>query len=339
MGTRVIQIGVGGRGKSWRESILGRADLEMACLVDIADEPLIQAREEFGLSEAALFRDYKMAFAEADADVALVVTPPFNHREIIELALESGMSVMTEKPLAATMEDCKAIVRAGKEAGKMIMVAQNYRFRPFIRAANKAIAQGAIGRLSHAVCSFRMNPDWGPFRKAMDHPMLIEMAIHHFDMARCILGRDPVSIHATSWNTAWTWFHGHPAVTATIMMDGNLPLIYEANATSQGALTDWNGSWRFEGEKGAFYIEREKMWIVRDNGKPEPVEYDDPNLDDPAAKRVVNINDMWDEFFAAQARERACECSAEDNLKSIGLVFAAIDSSADGELKRIADYL
>ena len=77
----------------------------------------------------------------------LLVSPPSTHRPLAETALAAGRHVISEKPLAPTLEDAAAIVSAARAHGRVAMVAQNYRFRRQPRALAALLRDGSLGEL------------------------------------------------------------------------------------------------------------------------------------------------------------------------------------------------
>ena len=87
------------------------------------------------------------------------------------------------------------------------MVSQKGRFHPWVRRFREAVQRQEVGPISHLTLHYRAALfRWGAsgFRHTMDDPLLVEMSIHHFDLIRALLGRDPVDVAGASWNTPWS---------------------------------------------------------------------------------------------------------------------------------------
>jgi len=130
-------------------------EVEHVALVDTNPENLAAAVEMLGFEKRRAFAHHGVAFDSVEADFVLIVVPPFHHKEVALSALRHGLHVLTEKPMADTMEASHAIVKGAQMAGRRLMVSQNYRFRPWIRTARQVLEQGRLGRLSHVTVSFR----------------------------------------------------------------------------------------------------------------------------------------------------------------------------------------
>ncbi len=328
---KCVQVGVGGFGNRWLDAIGSTESVRHEALVDINDDALKRALEKTGLGRDRAYRSYEEAFAKVDADFALIVVPPFIHEDVAEAAFEQGLHVLTEKPMAHGMEAAKRMVNRAREKGLTLMVSQNYRFRRWIRSARRFLESGELGRVSHACVSFRLNPDWGPFRKKMDDVLLIEMSIHHFDMMRYLLGKDATAIFARTWNPEWSWFKGDCAAAINIDMEGT-PVLYEGSSVAFGGHTGWNGEWRIECERGSLdYDGRGLLTSSHFQNGRRSIEL----LDMPVEDQEYSLR----EFGASIVECRDPETSGLDNLKSLAMVFAALKSKSTGGCVALADLL
>ena len=134
MPQRVIHVGIGTFGKRWcREFLKQNVDdhtIKVVALVDIDPKNLEYGRAQLGLPESACFTDAREAFGKVSADFCTVVVPPNLHEAIIDLAIEFGLDVLCEKPIADSMEGSVRIARKIKQAGRKMAVTMSHRFRP-----------------------------------------------------------------------------------------------------------------------------------------------------------------------------------------------------------------
>ncbi len=328
---RCIQVGVGGFGSRWLDAIGSTDSVEHAALVDISDDALKRALGKTELGPASTYKSYSKAFEKVDADFALVVVPPFHHEEVATSALDHGLHVLTEKPMAHEMDSAKRMVEASEHKELTLMVSQNYRFRAWIRSARAFLEAGKLGRASHAYVSFRLNPDWGPFRQKMDDVLLIEMSIHHFDMMRYLLDADATTIFARTWNPPWSWFKGDCAAAINIDMEGT-PILYEGSSVAFGHHTGWNGEWRIECQRGSLdFDERDGLSCNHFEKGGKSIEL--------SKMPVENQEYSLLEFESSLRKGRPPETNGFDNLKSMAMVFAALQSKSTKKPVNVADLL
>jgi UDP-N-acetylglucosamine 3-dehydrogenase len=91
------------------------------------------------------FGSYEAALASRQIDVVLVATPPASHLELTLKALEQGKHVIVEKPPFLRSADFDAVQEAAERAGRQVMVAENYYYKPLARTLRQVLAAGEIG--------------------------------------------------------------------------------------------------------------------------------------------------------------------------------------------------
>jgi predicted dehydrogenase len=168
--------------------------------------------------------------------------------------------------------------------------------------------------------------------------MLVEMSIHHFDLIRALLGRDPVDVFGTSWNAPWSGFRGDVAAALRFTMDDGTPVLYEAYCRSSGDLTSWYGDVRAECADGAVTMVYPHLYLARRGATQELVAA--PRTD------LLRVGELQEgqtaalaEFLDATDAGRKPESGGAENLVSVAMVFAAADACRTGERRRIAEYL
>ncbi|MEZ4499212.1 MAG: Gfo/Idh/MocA family oxidoreductase [Thermomicrobiales bacterium] len=114
---RLIVVGLGSFGPGWARLVHATPEVELAAVVEPMDERRNTVAAELGLAPDQAQRDLATALLEVDADAVIVVTPPQTHLDVARVAIEQGKPVLVEKPLAATMDDARAIVALAEEAG------------------------------------------------------------------------------------------------------------------------------------------------------------------------------------------------------------------------------
>src|SRR5204862_2243746 len=128
------------------------------------------------------------------------LTTPDSHYAVTTRALRSGLHVIGEKPMAATMSQARKMVQTSEVTKKLYMVSQSRRWEKAHESVRDTIASGAIGQLTTINCDFFMAAHFGGFRDEMPSPVILNMAIHHFDMARMFSGKNAISVYAEVFN-------------------------------------------------------------------------------------------------------------------------------------------
>lgn len=338
----ILQIGAGGYGATWLPTVLGAAGrAAYAGLVDVDEAALAAAGDRAGLPPEQRFRSLETALARVDPEIVLCVVPPAHHEAVIVPALARGRHVLTEKPIADTLAATRRIVAAARASWGSLMVAQKGRYHPWVRRFHQELTAGTIGRLNHVTLHYRAPLfHWGAsgFRHRMADPLLVEMSIHHFDLLRALLGRDAVEVSGRSWNWAWSGFAGDVAASLVFTMAGGLPVVYEANCISSGDLTSWYGEIRAEGETGTLTMIYPHLYLARRGA--DQVQVAGPRADlmtvsAPDAGQPAVLAELLDSI----EQGRPAETSGEDNLRTMAMLFAAVDACHSGKRHQVADYL
>ncbi len=325
---RVVLVGLGGRGRSWLQVCRRHADVEVVACVEPVPARREEAASRFGVPADRLFASLDEALATVQADFALDVTPPAAHEQVATKAFAAGLHVLQEKPLSDDFAAARRIVAAAEQAGRVHMVAQNYRFGPVPRTTRRLLAEGRIGQPHVVAVGFYRA--WatapGTHYTTMPYPLITDMGIHHFDLLRYVLGRDPVRVLAQTWNAPWGWHRGDAGHTAIFEFEGGLVATHHALGCSVGKQSPWNGEWRIEGPEGSLTWENDRIFYSR--GYPAAEERRE---EIPLDQLAWNGQDaVLREFLAAVREGREPECSGRDNLRSLAMVFAGIRSAQQG---------
>lgn len=323
---RALVVGAGGMGRAWLRAIDASDLVELAGVVDIDAEAAARAvADRPGVSHGTALADL------ADgADFVVDVTIPEAHHAVTLEALGLGLPVIGEKPLAATLAEAVDLVRAADRAGELFMVSQNRRYNAHLWALKaQTQALGEIGILTH---EFFKAPHFGGFRDAMDHPLILDMAIHNFDAARFLLDADPVAVYCEEYNPPWSWYDGDAAATAVFEMSGGIRFVYTGSWCSEAQETSWNSNWRVSGRHGT------ATW----NGETAPILelLDDRNSPSGAATPPGDgLAGSLAQFVRALRTGEIPMLYAADNLQSLAMVHGAIASAETGRRVDIAEML
>ena len=190
----VAIIGNGGICPAHVESYLKFPDrCRIAALVDIVPGKAEKMKERFGL-DCETLEDYHELFSRG-IDLADICTPPFTHASITIDCLKAGLNVVCEKPMAASLEECDAMIRARDESGKKLTIIAQNRFRKEIRDVRALVQSGMAGK----VRDVRIDSFW--FRAHCYYDLwwrgtwekegggcTLNHAVHHIDMLGWIMG-------------------------------------------------------------------------------------------------------------------------------------------------------
>lgn len=123
-------------------------------------ESLKKTATAFGVEN--IYGDWKDLISSEKVDVIDNCGPDPLHYEVVMAALEAGIPVISEKPLAVTLEECRAIAVAAKQSHRTHMTCFNYRFLPAVRLAKTIIEQGRLGDIYHMRSRYYQSPGMSP---------------------------------------------------------------------------------------------------------------------------------------------------------------------------------
>lgn len=329
---KALIVGAGGMGRSWGRNLTECEQTEIVGWVDIRPEAAAEAADQQQLAGIYTGDDLGKAMAETKPDFVVDVTIPESHRVVTLQALAAGLPVLGEKPMAHSMEAAREMVAASEKAGKLYMVSQSRRYDPNLHAYRNLIA-GRLGALGILNSDFYIGAHFGGFRDEMPSPLILDMAIHTLDAARYLSAADPVAVYCEEFNPSWSWYKGNVSATAIFEMSGGLRYTYRGSWCSEGRHTSWEAEWRAVGAKGTAtwngYNEVVADVVTKTGGFLSETETIPAEVTEIPRGIAGSLRDFLNALETGATPQGECH----DNIKSLAMVFAAIESAA--QQKRI----
>ena len=332
---KIVQVGIGGMGNAWIKAVQRSSEVEFAGFVEVNEDIVKQQVETYKLDETTVFSTLEEALNHLEVDGIINVTPPQFHKEISFISLDAGVPVLSEKPLAGTLDDARAIVAKANETGVLHTITQNYRYSALAQTVKSILDGGQLGQVGAIHVGFFKGPHFGGFREEMPYPLIIDMSIHHFDMMRFFLDSSPAQLYARSWNPAWSWYKGDASASVDVQFKNGIQVNYVGSWCSQGTETTWNANWRFECEKGVLTIEDDKVYVqlLKDVVKPSEGHQvsHEPKQEIELVKMERQAQDyLLHEFYEAVTFGKPTGTPAQDNIHTIEFVFGVVQSFDSG---------
>jgi predicted dehydrogenase len=328
---RGLLVGAGGMGRAWGKNL--KEEGVLAGWVDVREGAAADAARELEV-DLPTGTDLSELIDLVAPDFVIDVTAPEAHHDVTLLALSRGLPVIGEKPMATSMEQARAMVTASERAGKLYMVSQSRRYDPGLVAYRRLIER--LGPLGILHADFMIGAHFGGFRDEMGHVLLVDMAIHTFDEARFLSGADPVSVYAEEYNPAWSWYRGNASANCLFEMSNGLRFSYRGSWCAEGLPTSWDGDWRAVGPKGSAIWEKNGTpyaeLVTGDEGFIRRVE----RSEEKPTEIDRGIKGSLKEFLKALQTGETPQGECHDNLRSLAMVFAAVESAKRGVRVTIA---
>jgi len=186
---RVGLAGLGSMGRNHLRVLGARPGCRLVAVADPVEEVLAAA---VAGSDARGFADPLAMIAESDLDAVVIAAPTTAHLPLALAAIERGIAILVEKPLAATVDDARAIVEAAAAAGVPVQVGHVERFNPAVLELGRLLAAGWLSTV-YAIASRRA----GPFpARIRDVGVTVDLATHDVDILSWIAGERPTRVYA-----------------------------------------------------------------------------------------------------------------------------------------------
>jgi len=341
---RFIQVGLGGFGGYWCRDVLPRlvemGMVEPAGAVDIDPATFNNAIEGYGIDSELCFTNASEAFEKVKADFAIIVIPPAYHEEIVDLALAHDMDILSEKPIADSMDACVRVYKKVSAAKKKMAITMSHRFDQDKQTLQKLVRSGKLGRENYIVCRFTHNcrkfGSWGEFRHKITDPLLVEGTVHHFDIFRSLTGSNARTVYTKSWNPAWGEYAGDSTAMIIIEMENGVRCFYEGAKANASTMNGWtNEYFRVECEDGTAILDSRKIQLLKGGAWERPSVEDIPMLEQPVWTNPWLAEQFVDWINGGEAPEN----TLEDNIQCAALTFAAIESAHTGQVIDVQKYL
>ena len=187
---RVAVIGAGYWGPNLVRNLHEAPGADPVAVADLAPERLEAVRKRFPAVRTTT--DHRTLFADPEIDAVCIATPVGTHRRLAEEAFAQGKHVFVEKPLAPTVVDAEAILRASEKAGRTLMVGHTFVYNPAVVAVKEILERQGVGRIEY-IDSQRVNLGLHQF----DINVLWDLGPHDVSITLYWLGEEPAWVQAT----------------------------------------------------------------------------------------------------------------------------------------------
>ncbi|MCA1449882.1 Gfo/Idh/MocA family oxidoreductase [Ensifer sp. IC3342] len=331
---RAVLCGCGAMAKGWLKAIAANRELQSSIrivgLVDLNADAARNLAAEFDIADAIIGSDLDAVLSEAKPDLLFDIVVPSARHDVVATGFGHGCHVLSEKPMATSLAAGRELIRLASGAGKIHAVVQNRRFISGVRRIRRFVESGAIGTLTGLHCDFFIGAHFGGFREEMDNVLLLDMAIHTFDAARFIAGKTPLAVYCHESNPRGSWYAHGAAANAIFELSDDVTFTYRGSWCAEGANTSWESQWRIIGTEGTLLWDGAESFqankVAGSEGfLRELLPIDVPEPADPA--ETHGHASVIADFVAAIRSGKKPETASDDNINSLAMVFAAIESA------------
>jgi len=331
-------IGCGGIARARHVPELAEnANTELSAFCDVIPDRAQYLADLYG---GNIYTDYREVLKRGDIDAIFVLCRNDMHAVITIDALNASKHVMCEKPMAATEEQCKQMIKAAEMNKRLLMIGHNQRLLPAHIKAREIIKSGEYGKVisfrttfGHTGCenfSIDGSATWLFKKEPAVFGTLADLGVHKADLIRYLLGENITEVSAFAGILA-----KKDDKNKMIEVEDNACCLFRTESNIIGTLT---ASWTYEIEDNStkIYFEKAIMSI-----------YDDPVNDiiisfrDGKKKKYklggIQTNEnqfksgIPDEFINSIIENREPIIKPEDGLQAIRIILACLESAETGQ--------
>ncbi|HXV40929.1 MAG TPA: inositol 2-dehydrogenase [Steroidobacteraceae bacterium] len=185
-------FGAGRIGRIHADNLRAHPRAAIRYVVDVDAAACARIAEATGAARA----DAATALADGTVDALLIASPTDTHADLIEAGAAAGKAILCEKPVDLDAARARQCVAAARKAGILLAIGFNRRYDPSFRRVRDGIAVGEIGAVENVLVVSRDPAPPPAGYVARSGGMFRDMSIHDFDMARWLLGEEPVEVAA-----------------------------------------------------------------------------------------------------------------------------------------------
>jgi predicted dehydrogenase len=349
-----IRVGVIGVGFAGQATLKQFSDLPEVQVVGVADQDEARAASVAATYGIAGYGRNEDLLARDDLDAVGVAVPNRFHAPVALAALERGLHVLCEKPLARTGAEAEVLVEAARRQNRVLQVIFNHRERGDVQVLRQCVEDGMLGSVYYAKAYWMRRRGipgrWFVRKDLAGGGPLIDLGVHVLDMALHVLGEpEALSVSATTYAELgsrgrgfWTpqqstvdgGFEVEDLATAFLRLRGGGTLLLEVSWASHGSYQDDYGLTLYGTEGGAEirvrnYGTQDTLRIYTDvAGQPSEIR---PELPESTRRGAV-VRQFVDRILSGDWSH-----DGSDGLRRARIIDACYASAAEGREVPVAD--
>lgn len=326
---RFAQFGAGRIGAIHAANLASTPETQLLYVVDVNTE----AARALAVRHGAQVAGVDAALADPRVDAVIIASSTDTHADLAIAAARAGKAIFCEKPIDLSLKRVDACLAAVKKAKVPMFVGFNRRFDPSFAALHARIAEGDIGNVEQVIISSR-DPGLPPIGYLkVSGGQFRDMTIHDFDLARWLLGEEPVELFA----------YGSCLVDPAVAKVGDTDSAMVVMKTASGKLCHINNSRRASyGYDQRLEVHGSKGRLMAGNRTATTVELADANAvrgDKPLHFFLERYAEAYraelSAFVHAVIHRRPLPVTAHDGRQAIVLAEAAVKSLRTGRPVRL----
>lgn len=338
-----LKIGVIGCGSIAQHRHLleyaANAHVEIVAVCDINEERAKKTAEKYG---ATAYTSYEELVKSGTVDAVSVCTPNYLHAPISIAALEAGLHVLCEKPMAISQKEAEDMIAAANASGKKLMIAHNQRFVASHQKARQLIESGEIGKIYS-------------FRTAFGHPgpegwsadgkeswffqkekafigAMGDLGVHKTDLLRYVLGEEITEVGAFIETSAKSFADVDDTAVCVLKTESG---IIGTLAASWSYVGKEDNSTIIYGEKAILRLEDDPTYsLVAQYANGQVVKYELGKIQSNESGGQSSSH-VVDHFVECVVEDKQPLITGEEGMKSLAVILAALESNETKTITRV----
>jgi predicted dehydrogenase len=325
---KIILAGLGVRGRYWAEVITRSPRAEIVAYADPNPVAIERMAGQYGARPGFPSAEEAVA-ALPDAQALVLANPPIGRESQIRAACERNIPMLIEKPLALSVVEASHFVKIAESANVPLMVGLNFRYMDVTKGAKKLLADGTVGKPEFTRFTYERwrdghRPNLNKYPLTMEHPMLWEQSIHHFDLLRYLFGHEPVLVESMTWNPSWSMYASDSNVAALFKFDSGMIANYQG--LWQSGWHEPAFEWRTDCTGGV--ISQHDQFGDLYYARTEDTALTKVELP-PYEQWITETKELLDAFIDTVVDGKPLQCSGRDHLVSLAMVEACAISNRE----------
>ncbi|MFP3126063.1 Gfo/Idh/MocA family oxidoreductase [Ectobacillus funiculus] len=304
--------------------------VELVAVCDINEERANQVAERYGIKA---YTSYEELLQSGEVDVVSVCTPNYLHAPISIAALNAGLHVLCEKPMATSKEEAEAMIEAAEKSGKKLMIGHNQRFVPSHQKARQLIKNGEIGKIYSFRTTFghggpeqwsvNGKESWFFQKEKAFIGAMGDLGVHKTDLLRYVLGEEITEVGAFVETSAKSFADVDDTAVCVLKTESG---IIGTLAASWAYVSGEDNATIIYGEKAILRLEDHPAYsLVVQYATGEVVNYELGKIQSNATGGQNNSH-IVEQFVDSIIQDKEPPVTGEEGMKSLQVILAALQS-------------
>ncbi|MEH7179868.1 Gfo/Idh/MocA family protein [Neobacillus vireti] len=316
-------------------------NVKLIAVCDINEDRALSVAEKYGVKA---YTNYEELISSGSVDAISVCTPNYLHAPISIAALNAGIHVLCEKPMATSKKEAEAMIAASKESGKKLMIGHNQRFVPSHQRARKLIEDGEIGKIYSFRTAFgHRGPEgwsvegkegWFFQKEKAFVGAMGDLGVHKTDLLRYVLGEEITEVGSFVETSAKDFADVDDNAVCVLKTESG---IIGTLAASWAYVSKEDNSTIIYGEKAILRLEDDPTnSLVVQYANGEVVNYQLGKIQSNDAGGQKNSH-VIDKFVDSVVHDQEVPVTGQEGMKSLEVILAALESNKTKQIVRVRE--